>query len=377
MTLRFPRTVKPYRDDKAWNEAMTLADLQAYMAEFPPVAPSRPLTAAQDVSISMSPRAMLSPADVKSDIDDVTESPRRAKRPHLVRSPVVHIDMEGSKEEEVSSPGETSDVPQFFASYRFLVLHVAREKRSVFRNKWNKQVTDTVRLRRSIQRHGGILVDRLQAYDNVYVVAQRCDFRTLSLHTKFQCPIVTHQYIQRCVAATQLLPLRPLDVLHATKEMSDRFSQFYDLYGDPYEEDLTSKDVKELVTRMDDNDTLKDPFPPKEELTDAYDVVRLALRSTRVAPLQDIVFFLHEYRYLGRSTSYDWLLWTPLSVEDSVKRMRRAVWYRGVMVKSLGTIPHSLEVILHHKATVLGARYTNRVQNKVASSYRLYQLLSF
>lgn len=58
-------------------------------------------------------------------------------------------------------------------------------------------------------------------------------------------------WLLRCIAAKELLPWTPADLLHATSTVSKQLSAKYDKFGDSYTQPLTEESLKYVFEQVE------------------------------------------------------------------------------------------------------------------------------
>ncbi|PNF19465.1 hypothetical protein B7P43_G02347 [Cryptotermes secundus] len=209
-TLRFPR-VETIRYDKKWSDCMTLTEFDSLRKEASGKLYSRHVDAS----------------------NELPESPRKKQR-HLTRVPIKL----GEQFRGIDISG-IDVVTDLLEGKEFCVLTDWKEH--------TKQDIET-----KIVQNGGTVVQNT-GHNTFCAVAGNTTLRVHNIAKSGRYSVVHVDWLLRSIAAGELLPWTPADLLYATSTVSEQLSAKYDMFGDSYTQPLnkdTLKYVFEQVEKM-------------------------------------------------------------------------------------------------------------------------------
>ncbi|CAJ1327834.1 unnamed protein product [Effrenium voratum] len=208
-TLRFPRAVKPIREDKEWSDANTEKDLREFLVD-----------GARN-ALSKRGRAKV---EVRSEGEDTDEaagpSPAKARKVAIRRGRSFGV-LEGFR------PADTGQVP---------VASQLLKGAEVFVVNGDAQYSKAD-LEAYIVRHGGRNVQNfLRGRTSLVVAASLSDLRTQNLAKTAMVDIVLYTYLFECETGGKMLPLKPRHMLATSPETKAQLSYAFDQWGDAFYE---------------------------------------------------------------------------------------------------------------------------------------------
>ncbi|OLQ05168.1 DNA ligase 4 [Symbiodinium microadriaticum] len=333
-TLRFPRAVKPMREDKEWVDANTDKDLSDFLVE--------------GARGALAGRRVRPKVEVRSDNEDDTDkeagpSPTKARGerrapplrrghsfgdlgsdgersewsvdvtnydqppPHVIKAftvpgtsvreanPVEEADYtpEGLVRDQCAAPGAKSwkiglfaqsedpdgdgEVLEGFRPADTAQVPVASQLlkgAEVFVVNGDAQYSKAD-LEAYVVRHGGRNVQNfLRGRTDLVLAAALSDLRTQNLAKTALVDIVVYTYLFECENAGKMLPLKPCHMLAIKPETKEQFSVAFDPWGDAFYEEVTPDSLRIVLDRIGDADADKVP----EELVETLE------RHPRVKP---------------------------------------------------------------------------------------------
>lgn len=225
-TLRFPRAVKAFRDDKEWSDANTDKDLREFLVE--------------GARNALTGRRVKAKVEVQSEGEDTDEgagSPKKpAARPRVLRKRSFGV-LEGFR------PADTAQVP---------VASELLKGAEVFVVNGDAQYSKAD-LEAYVVRHGGRHVQNfLRGRTSLVVAASLSDLRIQNLAKTAQVDIVLYTYLFECETAGKMLPLKPRHMLATSPETKAQLSYAFDQWGDAFYEEVSASALKAVLERISD-----------------------------------------------------------------------------------------------------------------------------
>jgi len=234
-TLRFPRAVKPFRDDKEWSDANTDKDLREFLVE--------------GARNALTGRRVKAKVEVQSEGEDTDEgagSPKKSvasARPRVLRKRSFGV-LEGFR------PADTAQVP---------VASELLKGAEVFVVNGDAQYSKAD-LEAYVVRHGGRHVQNfLRGRTSLVVAASLSDLRTQNLAKTARVDIVLYTYLFECETAGKMLPLKPRHMLATSPETKAQLSYAFDQWGDAFYEEVSAASLKAVLERISDANAAQVP----------------------------------------------------------------------------------------------------------------------
>ncbi|KAL3869402.1 hypothetical protein ACJMK2_042087 [Sinanodonta woodiana] len=207
-TLRFPR-VESFREDKAWHECMTVADID---------------------ELRQKSGGKLAGGYIELGEDD--EGPAKKKRRVVSRAvrPTLAAQFRAA---DISSIQQVSEV---FEGKEFCIIN-------------GPQVCSKQDLEKKVVEFGGTVVQN-PGNKTFCVVADKVTVRVTNLIKRDIYDIVKADWLLKCVEAKLFISWNPSDMLHTSPQTGKVFQQDYDQYGDSFTKDISPDQLKEIFTNM-------------------------------------------------------------------------------------------------------------------------------
>lgn len=232
-TLRFPRAVKPIREDKDWNDGATESDLREFLHGGRGVLTSK----------RMRPKVEVRSDGEETDDERAQTSKRRRSgggggapfggqmRFAFRRKPSFGI-LDGFRETD------TSNVPVASQLLRGAEIFVVAG---------DIQYTKAD-LEMFVVRHGGKCMQNfIKGRTSLVIGATMDDLRTRNLAKTARTDIAKYKYLFQCENAGRMLPLQPSSLLSKSPETEERFAAAFDNFGDAFYEDVTLEQLKQTL----------------------------------------------------------------------------------------------------------------------------------
>eukprot|EP00930_Biecheleria_cincta_P097611 TRINITY_DN89314_c0_g1_i1.p1 TRINITY_DN89314_c0_g1~~TRINITY_DN89314_c0_g1_i1.p1 ORF type:complete len:637 (-),score=87.30 TRINITY_DN89314_c0_g1_i1:27-1688(-) len=245
-TLRFPRAVKPIREDKDWCDACTESDLKEFLAD--------------GARGALSGRRVRPKVEIDSAGEDESDEGHGASSAQLssrrrsgggglgkgqgLRRGRSYGVLEGFR------PADTAQVP---------VASALLKGAEVFVVNGDAQYSKAD-LEAYVVRHGGRNVQNyLRGRTSLVVAASLTDLRTKNLAKTGLVDIVVYSYLFDCENAGRMLPLKPRHMLATCPETKGQFSYAFDKYGDAFYEEVNPDTLKAELDGIADSDAISVP----------------------------------------------------------------------------------------------------------------------
>ncbi|KAI8803243.1 ATP dependent DNA ligase domain-containing protein [Cladochytrium replicatum] len=235
-TIRFPRFVE-IREDKKWDEAMTLKQLQEFVEQYQGRLQSRIFGEAAERDVD-------NRIGKKRKRVGTTVGPRQ-RVSAKVDALYMGADLKGVEKED-----------ELFAGLEVCVSGDAASRESAT-GMDGGFVSGKHELELLLAKHGGRCVQNPTNNTKV-VIADRQSIRIGNLIQAGTHDIVTSTWIFDSVQKKQVIPLVPRYMIFATASTKKSFRETVDLYGDSFTEELTSTGIRELFHNMNVDDLLAD-----------------------------------------------------------------------------------------------------------------------
>lgn len=233
-TLRFPRAVRPIREDKDWNDCATENDLREFLHGGRGVLTSK----------RMRPKVEVRSDGEETDDERAQPSKRRRSggggggapfggqtRMAFRRKPSFGI-LDGFRETD------TSNVPVASQLLRGAEIFVVAG---------DVQYTKAD-LEMFVVRHGGKCMQNfIKGRTSLVIGATMDDLRTRNLAKTAHTDIAKYNYLFQCENAGRMLPLQPSSLLSKSPETEERFAAAFDNFGDAFYEDVTLEQLKQTL----------------------------------------------------------------------------------------------------------------------------------
>jgi hypothetical protein len=232
-TLRFPRAVKPIREDKDWNDAATESDLREFLHGGRGVLTSKRLR----------PKVEVRSDGEETDDERAQASKRRRSsggggapfggqsRLAFRRKPSFGI-LDGFRETDTSNVPVASQLLR--GAEIFVVagdVHYSKADLEMF-----------------VVRHGGkCMQNYIKGRTSLVIGATMDDLRTRNLAKTAGTDIAKYHYLFQCETAGRMLPLQPSSLLSRSPETQERFAAAFDDFGDAFYEDVTLEQLKQTL----------------------------------------------------------------------------------------------------------------------------------
>ncbi|XP_037325990.2 DNA ligase 4 isoform X2 [Pungitius pungitius] len=206
-TLRFPR-IEKIRDDKAWHQCMTLAELDQFRGKASGKLASRHLC-----------------------IDG--DEPQKKKRKLAAKPKKAVGIIDHFKPQDLSGVTKETDM---FEDVEFCILNGTEDH-------------PKAELEKGVARCGGFVVQN-PGRDTWCVIAGAENVRVKNLVSSDQHDVVWASWLLDCLARKEVVPWQPRHMIHMSPSTREHFAKEYDSYGDSYFADTDEQQLREVFGRM-------------------------------------------------------------------------------------------------------------------------------
>uniref|UniRef100_A0AAV2L6Q5 DNA ligase n=1 Tax=Knipowitschia caucasica TaxID=637954 RepID=A0AAV2L6Q5_KNICA len=212
-TLRFPR-IERIRNDKAWHQCMTLAELDGFRSRASGKLASRHLN-----------------------MED-GEAPQKKKRKVPLKLKKVVGVVEHCRGADLSAVQQQTDM---FQDVEICVINGTKEH-------------PKAELERGVASCGGLVVQN-PGPDTWCVVAGVENLRVKNLVSSRAHDVLWSDWLLECLQQREVVPWRPRHMMGMTEATSQNFHKQFDRYGDSFTEDTSVEQLKEVFGRITDAET--------------------------------------------------------------------------------------------------------------------------
>ncbi|KAM8904251.1 DNA ligase 4 isoform 1-T2 [Spinachia spinachia] len=206
-TLRFPR-IEKIRDDKAWHQCMTLAQLDQLRGKASGKLASRHLC-------------------INSD------EPQKKKRKLPAKPKKLVGIIDHFKPQDLSGVTKETDM---FEDVEFCILNGTEDH-------------PKAELEKGVARCGGFVVQN-PGRDTWCVIVGAENVRVKNLVSSDQHDVVWASWLLDCMARKEVAPWQPRHMIHMSPSTREHFAKEYDSYGDSYFADTDEQQLREVFGRM-------------------------------------------------------------------------------------------------------------------------------
>eukprot|EP00913_Durusdinium_trenchii_P013235 g12423.t1 len=224
-TLRFPRAVKAYREDKEWSDANTDQDLREYLVD----GARNALVATRRVK----PKVEVDSGGEDTDEGVGSPKPKGSAKPRVLRKRSFGV-LEGFR------PADTAQVP---------VASQLLKGAEVFVVNGDAQYSKA---------RSQAVLNFLRGRTSLVVAASLSDLRTQNLAKTAQVDLVQYTYL-----------FEPRHMLATSPETKAQLSYAFDPFGDAFYEEVTVASLKAVLERIPDAEAAKVPEDPGSFLWEA------------------------------------------------------------------------------------------------------------
>ncbi|XP_077409514.1 DNA ligase 4 [Vanacampus margaritifer] len=210
-TLRFPR-IEKIRDDKAWHQCITLAELEQFRSRASGKLASRHLRI------------------------DAANEPQRKRQKMPAKSKKGVIDH--YKQQDLSGVTKETDM---FEDVEFCILNGTEDH-------------PKAELEKGVARCGGIVVQN-PGRDTYCVIAGLENMRVKNLILSNRHDLVWAFWLLECLEQKRVVPWQPRHMIHMSPSTKEHFAKEYDSYGDSYFLDTDEQQLREVFGRMGEADS--------------------------------------------------------------------------------------------------------------------------